>query len=295
MMHSDKSSKIRKKKKNEKQYDTFSLTMELNKPLITEEELKKQNEEKQNQKKRKLNKNIFKAIVVVIVIALIGSFAWLSNSYEPQDIARENLITNNDVFVEEGNVTKFIPKETISDTGIIIYPGARVDVKAYSPLANRLAQNGYKVFAADMPFNMAIFSSHKADKIIEDNKDIKNWVIIGHSLGGSMATKEVETNNKIKGIVYLASYPSNDKIKLTNAKVLSIWGSKDGVINFENLIKSKDFLPKDTKYVEIEGGNHSDFADYGLQKGDTKSIISEGEQLDITVESICNFIRDKIN
>ena len=50
-MHSDKSSKIRRKKNNEKKYDTFSLTMELNKPLITEEELQKQNEEKQKQKK----------------------------------------------------------------------------------------------------------------------------------------------------------------------------------------------------------------------------------------------------
>ncbi|WP_300276148.1 alpha/beta hydrolase [Peptacetobacter sp.] len=294
-MHSDKSSKIRKKKKNEKQYDTFSLTMELNRPLITEEELKKQNEEKQYQKKRKLNKNIFKVLACILIIVVIGTFAWLSNSYEPQDIARENLISNNEVFVEEGDVTKFIPKEVISDTGIIIYPGARVDVKAYSPLANRLAQKGYKVFAADMPFNMAIFSSHKADKIIEDNKDIKDWIIVGHSLGGSMATKAVETNNKIKGIVYLASYPSNDKIKLTDAKVLSIWGSKDGVINFENLIKSKDFLPKDTKYVEIEGGNHSDFADYGLQKGDNKAITSEKEQLNITVESISDFIKDKIN
>ena len=49
------------------------------------------------------------------------------------------------------------------------------------------------------------------------------------------------------------------------------------------------------EYVEIEGGNHSAFGDYGLQKGDTKSIIPENKQLDITVESICNFISDKIN
>ena len=61
------------------------------------------------------------------------------------------------------------------------------------------------------------------------------------------------------------------------------------------MIKAKEDLPKDTEYVEIEGGNHSAFGDYGLQKGDTKSIIPENKQLDITVESICNFISDKIN
>lgn len=294
-MHSDKSSKIRRKKNNEKKYDTFSLTMELNKPLITEEELKKQNEEKQRQKKRKINKNIFKAVAVVVIIALVSSLAWLLNAYEPQDVARENLVSSSDVEVVEGDITEFIPKDVVSNTGVIIYPGARIDVKAYAPLANRLAQNGYKVFAVDMPFNMAIFSSHKADKVIEENKDIENWVIVGHSLGGAMATNAISTNNKIKGIVYLASYPSGDKIKDSGAKVLSIWGSKDGVINFDNMIKAKEDLPKDTQYVEIEGGNHSAFGDYGLQKGDTKSIIPENKQLDITVESICNFISDKIN
>lgn len=294
-MHSDKSSKIRKKKREEKEYDTFSLTMELNKPLITEEELRRQNEEKQYQKRKKLNKKIFKIIMIILVVCVVSSFAWLTNSYEPQDIARQNLVSNNEVEVNEGKITEFIPKDVISDTGIIIYPEARIDVKAYAPLANRLAQNGYRVFAADMPFNMSIFSPHKADKIIEENEDVKNWVIIGHSLGGNMATKAIETNNKIEGIVYLAAYPSNNNIKSTDAKVLSVWGSKDSVINFDNLIKAREYLPKDTEYVEIEGGNHSSFGDYGLQKGDTKSIISPEKQLNITVESICDFIRDKIN
>lgn len=294
-MHSDKSSKIRRKKNNEKKYDTFSLTMELKKPLITEEEIQKQNEEKQRQKKRKINKNISKVVIAVVLIALVGSLAWLLNAYEPQDVARENLVSSNEVKVVEGDITEFIPKDVVSHTGVIIYPGARIDVKAYAPLANRLAQNGYKVFAVDMPFNMAIFSSHKADKVIDENKDIENWVIVGHSLGGAMATNAIETNSKIKGIVYLASYPSGDKIKETGAEVLTIWGSKDGVINFENLIKAKENLPKDTEYVEIEGGNHSSFGDYGLQKGDAKAIISEEEQLNITVESICDFINNKIN
>ncbi len=41
-MHSDKSSKIRRKKNNEKKYDTFSLTMELNK-LLMKKIIKKDN------------------------------------------------------------------------------------------------------------------------------------------------------------------------------------------------------------------------------------------------------------
>ena len=55
-------------------------------------------------------------------------------------------------------------------------------------------------------------------------------------------------------------------------------------------MESKDKLPSDTTYVEIEGGNHAQFGDYGKQKGDNDAIISEKEQLDITENSIVNFL-----
>ena len=44
-----------------------------------------------------------------------------------------------------------------------------------------------------------------------------------------------------------------------------IWGSKDGVIKFENLIESKINYQK-INYVEIEGANHAQFGDYESKK-----------------------------
>ena len=53
-----------------------------------------------------------------------------------------------------------------------------------------------------------------------------------------------------------------------------------------NNIESKENLPQDTTYVEIEGANHSQFGNYGHQKGDNDALISEETQLEITPNSI---------
>ena len=42
--------------------------------------------------------------------------------------------------------------------------------------------------------------------------------------------------------------------------------------------------------VEIEGGNHAQFGNYGPQKGDLPATISAEEQQAQTVEAISNFI-----
>ena len=80
--------------------------------------------------------------------------------------------------------------------------------------------------------------------------------------------------------------------KQLGKEVVSIWGSKDGVIKFENLIESKDKLPEDTTYVEIEGANHAQFGDYGKQKGDYDALISEEKQLNITLNSIVKLLKN---
>ena len=49
-----------------------------------------------------------------------------------------------------------------------------------------------------------------------------------------------------------------------------------------NLAKSKENLPSDAKFIEIKGGNHSQFGDYGLQNGDEKASITEEKQFETT-------------
>ena len=73
--------KIRKaKSREEKKYDTFSITMELERPLLyNDEEEKKKIEQDSRIKKSKARKKSFIILLSVIVLFVIGFFIWLSN------------------------------------------------------------------------------------------------------------------------------------------------------------------------------------------------------------------------
>ena len=269
--------------------DTFSITMELQRPLLQDED-DNQNEEKIKYKKDILNKNIKIGSCVLLLILIIGLATWIGTSYKPGQLALNSLVSDSKVQVSVDKDITFTPIGKEVTKGFILYPGAKVDAKAYAPLCKSIAERGYEVIIADMPLNFAMLSPNKAEKIIEEHKNIKSWVVGGHSLGGVAASKFAAKENLVDGVVLLASYPSNDELKDLGKEVLSIWGSKDGVVNFTKLIESKNDLPEDTTYVEIEGANHAQFGDYGKQKGDHDALISEEKQLNITSDSIVELL-----
>ena len=266
--------------------DTFSITMELERPLLYDE-LK--NEEFIEEEKNK-NNNLIKIITGIIVIGIVSLFIWANDSYKPQALAKEALISDNTVEVKIDKFISFTPKKIEATKGFIFYPGAKVDPESYAPLCRKIAEQGYEVVIVNMPMNLAILSYNRGEKVINEYSNIKNWVVGGHSLGGTMAAKFASENTAVDGAVLLSSYPIGDELKNMGKEVLSIWGSKDGIVNSENLIKSKEKLPEDTTYVEIEGANHSQFGDYGDQKGDDSPIINREEQIDIAAKNIINFI-----
>ena len=266
--------------------DTFSITMELERPLLYDE-LK--NEEFIEEERNK-NNNLIKIITGIIVIGIVSLFIWANDSYKPQELAKEALISDNTVEVKIDKFISFTPKKIEATKGFIFYPGAKVDPESYAPLCRKIAEQGYEVVIVNMPMNLAILSYNRGEKVINEYSNIKNWVVGGHSLGGTMAAKFASENTAVDGVVLLSSYPIGDELKNMGKEVLSIWGSKDGIVNFENLIKSKEKLPEDTTYVEIEGANHSQFGDYGEQKGDDSPIINREEQIDIAAKNIINFI-----
>lgn len=273
-------------------YDTCSITMELERPLL---EAELQNMQEQNNDNKSINldkiKKIMKYISIAIVIGIFIFFMYANKTYKPQALANLSLRSDNYVEVTKDKFITFTPKGNKSTKGLILYPGAKVDIESYAPLAKDIAKNGYKVVIVNATLNMPIFSPNKAKEVINEHKDIKTWVVGGHSLGGTAAAK-FATRNKdlISGVIFLASYPSNSELISSNMKVLSIWGSKDGVLNFKKLIEAKQKLPSDTTYVEIEGGNHAQFGDYGKQNGDNEAVINQEKQLKITSKSIIDFL-----
>lgn len=280
-------------KKNPKRiYDTCSITMELERPLL-EVELQNMQEQKNDKKTINLNiiKKIMKCTLIAIIIGIFIFFMYANKTYKPQALAHLALMSDNYVEVTKDKFITFTPKKNKATKGLILYPGAKVDIGSYAPLAKNIAKNGYEVVIVNATLNMPIFSPNKAMEVINEHKDIKTWIVGGHSLGGTASAK-FATKNKdlISGVILLASYPSNDELISSNMEVLSIWGSKDGVLNFKKLIEAKRKLPSDTTYIEIEGGNHAQFGDYGKQNGDNEAVINQDKQLQITSKSIIEFL-----
>ncbi|MBQ8998801.1 MAG: alpha/beta hydrolase [Clostridium sp.] len=244
--------------------------------------------------KNKTFKKLGFIVLGLIIVALIFIVAFFTTSYEPSTQAMANLEDSTLVDVTENNFISFTPENTTATTGLIIYPGAKVEPEAYAPLANKIAQAGYEVIITPMPLNFAIFDSNAADEVISKFPNIKNWVISGHSLGGVMAAKYASENSSIKGVIFYASYPQGDELKDSNIEVTSIYGSLDGVADLEKIIGSKDLLPTSTTFVEITGGNHAQFGSYGEQSGDTPAEISADEQIEKAANASIELL-DKIS
>ena len=170
------------------------------------------------------------------------------------------------------------------DTALIFYPGARVEAEAYAPLLHRLAAEGMDVYLVAMPFHLAVFGQNKAADIIQANS-YSTWFIGRHSLGGAVAANYAATHGEgLTGLVLCAAYPTK---KLPEGLIeISIYGSEDGVLDPERLAEGRAFAPERAVENVIEGGNHAQFGNYGLQAGDgTARISAEDQQLE-TVQLI---------
>ena len=241
-----------------------------------------------NTKKVKFSK---KTIIIFSIILLIPTlfFIYVSIYYKADlskmsDLPQTN-ITKYRYVDEDGNI--IFGSEACQGTGFILYPGGKVDEHSYEALASLCAEKGIKTFIVSMPFNLAVFDISAAENIINNNQNIQNWYIGGHSLGGSMAASYASTNPDLfDGLILLASY-STEKIPF---KVLSIYGSEDMILNSKKYLEYRTNISSNLYEYKLEGGNHAFFGTYGVQSGDGIATISNIEQLTATAEMISDFI-----
>ena len=241
--------------------------------------------------KKSITSKLFTGIAILLIVLVAGFFLYVSSYYKADTLALDSLKSDAEVKVEANGDILFEPVADAKNIGFIFYPGAKVEPSAYAPMAKEIASNGYTVIIAKMKFNFAIFSPNRADEIISQYKDIDTWVIGGHSLGGVMASDYALENEQIKGLVLLASYPqSKTDLSDANIQVLSLWGSNDQVADLNKVKAAKKLMPDDAEFIEIAGGNHGGFGDYGHQKGDGESSLTNKQQMTETSTYIVDFL-----
>jgi dienelactone hydrolase len=240
--------------------------------------------------------------------ALVVAFFWMTTaqpavthaqpaSYPATPEALAALASTPDVSVTSlrDQLYTFRPTSGAPTTGIILYPGGFVDFRAYALLARDLARAGYVAVIVKMPLDIAFLGYKRALLAQFVNRDIRRWVVGGHSLGGvASCTYAKEFTSFVEGVVLLASYPSSsDSLRRTNLKVVSIYGTNDGLTDASDIDRSVRLLPASTTFVAIEGGNHTQFGAYWdgsnpafLQPGDLPATITPAAQRARIVDAI---------
>jgi Alpha/beta hydrolase family len=225
-------------------------------------------------------KQILLSIMVVLALAVSGFVVWANNPLAPMPEALAALESDSTIQVStENGWYVFQPLKDQPTTGLIFYPGGLVDARAYAPHLRAIAAQGYLVVITPMPLNLALFGLNQANDVIKAFPDIQHWAIGGHSLGGAMAARFVQSNpSTVEGLIFWASYPDID-LSTFDIKAVSIYGTNDAVAQGAGIQNSDKLLPADTPFITLEGGNHSGFGWYGLQPGDKEASLSRADQM----------------
>ena len=227
----------------------------------------------------------------IIAALALGFIVWANSVLGPAPEAFSALRSDAQVTVSLDKFIVFQPANKKTSTALIFYPGGRVDYRSYAAPLHKIAAEGYLVILLPMRLNLAILDVNAADRALSAFPTIRHWVVGGHSLGGVVAAQYASKHNELDGLVLWASYPADDSLKNSRIKVVSIYGTQDisGVKAFDD---SHALLPMDTQFVVIQGGNHSQFGDYGLQPGDNEATITRADQQKQVVDATAQFLKE---
>lgn len=242
--------------------------------------------------RRRIIIGIVIALLAVLVIGGGAFFVWANQAAQPMPEALAAMQSTDTVqFSEQNGWLVYKPIGAEPTAGLVIYPGGKVDYRAYAPTAQALAAQGYLVVIPPMPLNLAFFDVNAAEKIIAAFPEIQTWAVAGHSLGGVAASSFAAQNpDQIQGVAFWASYPQGSMTTFPG-QVISISASNDGLATPDKIEASKKDLPASAQFVVIEGGNHAQFGYYGEQEGDNPATISRAEQQNQLVTAMVQFLQ----
>lgn len=103
---------------------------------------------------------------LVLILALGGFVIWANTTATPMPEALAALQSDAQVRVETEPWLVFRPVGDQPSVGLVLYPGGRVDPRAYAPAAKALARQGYLLVIVPMPLNLAVFAPDRDRKSV---------------------------------------------------------------------------------------------------------------------------------
>lgn len=240
---------------------------------------------KKHHKLIKIMKRILIVFVLIFVLLFAGLAIYSSGSYQALPEMDDAIVTLELSQVTYSETRTYIKYEVANPImNIVFIPGGLVAPDSYKYLAAGLAEEGYTVTIVKVLFNLAILTPNSSKKFIDPSIDN---VIIGHSLGGVVASMVASGNDDISRIIMLGSYPIQD---ISDKMSLFITAEHDIAMDQEKFDDSLKYVNSENIIFDIEGGNHAQFGWYGPQKGDGDAEITTLEEQNIVIDKIIEFL-----
>jgi Alpha/beta hydrolase family len=212
----------------------------------------------------------------------------LINSVRTQGVADELLQSTQAVRVLDGPTgLEFRPADLNGQSALIFICGSGVHAHAYAPLLRPIADAGYPVFIVKLPYRFAPLASHKDEvvgrtlQLMASHPAVSHWIVAGHSLGGALAARAAQSTRgrDVSFVLIGTTHPRDHDLSKLDAPMTKVFATHDGVATVDGVMANRRLLPETTAWIEIKGGNHSQFGHYGHQLFDgTATITREAQQ-----------------
>ena len=238
------------------------------------------------------------------VSATIIFVVWSLIAYRPSEDARAAMVSDGTVAVRyEDGIWSFQPTAataTAAAPALIFFPGALVNPVAYGPLLRAVATAGFRAYMIELPRRGAFGGGddpevmRRLDRLLARSDAPRQWVAAGHSRGAVVACDVAAARRAgFGGLVLIGtSHPRDVDLSGLVVPVTKIAGTRDGLASRADVERNRSKLPATTRWVWIEGGNHSQFGWYGFQPGDGWAMIPAEQQHETMIRAVLDALRN---